>query len=74
MYNCTVMTRKVNEKLTEDIIKVLKNHPEGTYISEIARELNISKSIVAYVINTRLKNKIEDIKTVGSLFRLIKLK
>jgi DNA-binding Lrp family transcriptional regulator len=69
------MTRTANEELTRKIINSLEKHSEGTYISEIARELKLQKSTVAYVLNTRLKDKIKDIK-VGQmgLFRLIKLK
>jgi len=69
------MVRKPNKSLNEKIINALKNHPEGTYISEISRELKIPKSTVAYIINTRLKNEITDIKLgQKNLFRIIKLK
>lgn len=69
------MTRKENKELTQKIINSLKKHPEGTYISEIARELGLQKSTISYVINTRLKDKILEIK-IGQkgLFRIIKLK
>ena len=69
------MARKEDKELTEEIVKVLRKYPEGTYISEIAREVNKQKSTIAYVINTRLKDKIVEIK-VGQkgLFRLIRLK
>lgn len=69
------MVRKPNLLLTEKILSILKKHKEGTYISEIGRELNISKSTVSYVVNTRLKDRIITIK-IGQkgLFRLIKLK
>ena len=69
------MVRKQNKELTEKIIRTLKKHPEGTYVSEIAREIKIAKTTVSYVINTRLKDKIKDIK-IGPkrLFRIIKLK
>jgi DNA-binding NarL/FixJ family response regulator len=69
------MARTKNPELTEKIISVLKNHPEGTYVSEIARELKLSKSTVSYVINTRLKNKIKDVKVIkGGMFRLLRLR
>lgn len=69
------MVRKQDEKLVEDIKKVLKSHPEGTYISEIARELKKQKSTISYVINNRLKNEIIELKIgSGRLFRIIKLK
>ena len=69
------MARKENPELTQKILSVLKNHPEGTYVSEIARELNIQKSTVSYILNTRLNEKIIEIKSgPGKLFRIIKLK
>ncbi len=69
------MARKVNEELTEKIVECLKKHPEGTYISEIGRELNLAKSTVAYILQNRLQEKIKEIK-VGQkgLFKIIKLK
>lgn len=59
----------------ENIILTLKKYPEGTYVSEIARDLGLQKSTIAYVINTRLKDKVREIK-VGQkgLFKLIKLR
>ena len=69
------MTRTENRTLTEKIIKALEKHPEGTYISEIARENKLQKSTVSYIINSRLKDKIVNVKVgQGGLFRLIKLK
>jgi len=69
------MVRKQNKELTNKIVKNLRKHSEGTYISEIARELDLPKSTVSYIINTRLKEKIIDVKVGrGSLFRIIKLK
>lgn len=69
------MVRKRDELLTKKILDFLKKHPEGTYISEIARESGIAKSTVAYIINARLKDRIIEVK-VGQkgLFRLIRLK
>jgi len=69
------MARKADKGLDDKIINSLKRHPEGTYISEIARELELQKSTIAYVINTRLKNRIQDIKIgQNGLFKIIKLK
>lgn len=69
------MPRKPDDKLIEDIRKVLKSHPEGTYISEIARELKKQKSTVSYIINQKLKNEIVNVKIgPGGLFRIIKPK
>ena len=69
------MARKQDDKLIEDIKKVLKSHPEGSYVSEIARELKKQKSTISYVINKRLKHEIIDVKvSPGGLFRIIKLK
>lgn len=69
------MARKANKELENKIINSLRKHTEGTYVSEIARELKISKSSISYIINTRLKSKIQEIK-IGQkgLFRIIKLK
>lgn len=69
------MARKENKELTKKIIQTLRKHPEGTYISEIARELKKQKSTISYIINTRLKDKIKEIKAgPKGLFRIIKLK
>lgn len=69
------MARKADKELEDKIIGSMRKHPEGTYASEIARELKLQKSTVSYVINTRLKNKIIEIKIgQGRLFRIIKLK
>lgn len=69
------MARKPDKDLDDKIINSIKKHPEGTYVSEIARELKLQKSTISYVINTRMKNRIQVIK-VGEkgLFRIIKLK
>lgn len=69
------MVRKENKVLTEKIISCLKKHPEGTYVSEMGRELDLAKSTIAYILETRLKDKIIEVK-VGQkgLFRIIKLK
>ncbi len=69
------MSRKENHLLTEKIIKELKKHPEGTFVSEIARDLGLSKSTISYILNTRLKEKIHEVKaSKGRLFRVIRLK
>jgi len=69
------MARKKNLELEKNIINNLKKHSQGTYISEIARNLGLQKSTVSYIINTRIKDRVEDvIKGPKGLFKIIKLK
>lgn len=69
------MVRTTDRGKIKKIIDCLKNHPEGTYVSEIARETNLSKSTVSYLISKHLTKKIKEIKRgKGGLFKIIKLK
>ena len=72
MYN---MAKPVDETKIQRLINTIKKHPEGTYVSEIARETKLSKSTVSYLISKHLEDKIEEVK-VGKrgLFRIFKLK
>ena len=69
------MARTPDEAKVKSIIAVLKRHPEGTYVSQISRETKLAKTTVSYILNTRLKENVEDV-IVGpnGLFRIIKLK
>ncbi|MAG52541.1 MAG: hypothetical protein CMH62_01105 [Nanoarchaeota archaeon] len=69
------MVRKVDQTKINKILEALKKHPEGTYVSQISRETNLAKTTVSYLINTKLKDKIQEI-ILGEkgLFKILKLK
>ena len=69
------MVRPLDKDKIQKILNCLKNHPEGTYVSEIARKTKLSKSTVSFLVNTHLADKIEEV-IVGKkeLFKIIKLK
>lgn len=69
------MARTIDSGKIEKILRCLKNHPEGTYVSEISRETKLSKSTVSFLLNTHLKDKIEEVIVGrGGLFKIIHLK
>jgi len=57
----------------QKIVKSLKKHPEGTYLSEIAREAKLAKSTVNFLLAKHFSKKIEIVKR-GKKFKIIKLK
>ena len=61
------------EKLKK-IRDLLKKHPEGIWIREIAKKLNFDKSLVSRYINKYIKNEIIDVYKIKKPFRVIKLK
>ncbi len=69
------MVRVIDKSKIQTIINCLKKHPEGTYISEIARETKFAKSTVSYILNKYLIDEIDEIKSgKGGLFKIFKLK
>ncbi len=69
------MVRKVDGTKIQKILNNLKRHPEGTYVSEIAREIGLSKSTVSYMLAKHLSDKTEEIITgQKGLFKIFKLK
>lgn len=69
------MVRTTDSGKIEKILNCLKNHPQGTYVSEIARDTKLSKSTVSFLINTHLKDKTEKIIAgKKGLFKIIRLK
>jgi len=69
------MVRKIDENKIQTILNCLKNHPEGTYVSEISRETKLSKSTVSYLLAKHLFDKTIEIKSgKGGLFKIFKLK
>ncbi len=69
------MPRHVDKNKINKILTFLRKHPEGTYVSEIARKIKLPKSTVSFMLNTYLKDKIEEV-IVGrkGLFKIIRLK
>lgn len=69
------MSKPVDQNKIQKIVCYLKQHPKGTYISEIARGTKLPKSTVNYLLATQLKDKIEEI-IVGKkgLFKIIRMK
>ena len=64
--------RKIDKNKINKIINRLKKHPEGTYVSEIARESGLSKSTVSFILSNFLSEYIEVIKTgKKDLFKII---
>jgi len=69
------MTRKIDKNKIQKIISCLKNHPEGTYVSEISRESGLPKSTVSYLLTKHLSEKTSEIKVgKGGLFKIFILK
>ncbi|MEK6953014.1 MAG: helix-turn-helix domain-containing protein [Nanoarchaeota archaeon] len=69
------MVRKVDENKIKKIVDALKKHPRGTYVSQISRETKLAKTTVSYLLNTKLKDEIEEIVAgQGGLFKIVKLK
>jgi len=69
------MVRKVDESKIRTIISCMKRHPEGTYVSQIARETKLSKSTVSYLLAKHLTEQTEQVITgKGGLFKIFKLK
>lgn len=69
------MTRTLDKTKVKKIINSLKRHPQGTYLSQIARETGLSKSTVNYILTKHLSDKLDEIITGdGGLFKIIKLK
>ena len=57
----------------EKILKSLRKHPEGTYLSEIARETKLAKSTVSYLLTKHFSKKTVLVKK-SKAFKLFKLK
>lgn len=53
---------------------LLKKHPEGIWVREIAKKLSLDKSLVSRYINKYMKNEIRDVYKIKKPFRVIKLK
>jgi len=69
------MVRTTDSSKIDKVLVFLKKHPEGTYVSEIARETKLAKSTVSYILTKHLAKKIEEV-IVGKkeLFKIIRLK
>jgi len=67
--------RMVDKNKIKKIMGCLRKHPEGTYVSEIARETGLSKSTVSFILSRFISEHIEIVK-IGKkdLFKIIKLK
>jgi len=69
------MVRKVDEAKIQKILDNLKKHPEGTYVSEIARETGLPKSTVSYMLAKHLSDRTEEIISGRKgLFKIFKLR
>lgn len=67
--------RTIDKSKIKKIIDCLRKHPEGTYVSEIARESKLSKSTVSFILSRFLSEHIEVIKAgKKNLFKIIRLK
>ncbi len=68
------MVRKRDQNKLNEIIKVLKDYPNGIWIRELARKTNLDKSLVSRYVNLYLKNEVEDVFKTIKPIRIIKLK
>jgi uncharacterized membrane protein len=66
--------RKIDKNKIKKIINCLRKHPEGTYVSEIARESGLSKSTVSFILSRFISEYIEIVK-IGkkNLFKIIRV-
>ena len=69
------MVRKVDKEKLYKIKQSLRRHPMGTYGSQISRDTKLAKTTVSYLLNTKLKDEIEEIISgQKGLFKIVKLK
>lgn len=54
--------RPLDTKKIEKIIQTLRKHPEGAYISEIAREAGLPKSTVSFLLSKHMSKYIREVK------------
>ena len=47
--------KKPDENKIQTILNCIRRHPEGTYVSEIARETKLAKSTVSYLLAKHYK-------------------
>lgn len=67
--------RKPDHSKEDRILKSLRDHPEGAYVSEIARETGITKSTVSFLLSGRMKDKAVIAKEGKSgVFKIYKLR
>lgn len=67
--------RTPDEGKLEKIRKCMRSHPEGTYVSEIARETGLTKSTVSWLVSQRMKSEVQVVKLgKGGLFKIMRLK
>ena len=67
--------RAVDRGKIQRIMRCLRRHPEGTYVSEISRETGLAKSTVSYLLTHYLADSVKEVKTgMKGLFKIIKLK
>lgn len=69
------MPRKHDPEKTEKIRSVLKDHPQGLWVREIARKTELDKSTVSIYLSTHMKDEIDHAYSVaGGLIKIVKLK
>ena len=56
------------------IIEILRDHPNGIWVRELARKCNLDKSTVSLYLNTHLKEQIQDLTDHNLPVRMVKLK
>ncbi len=66
------MAKSHDQEKLEKIIAILKAHPEGLWIREIARKADLDKSLVSRYISEHLKDKVEF--PMSFPIKLVKLK
>lgn len=63
---------KPDEKKLEKIVQILKQHPDGLWVREIARQTDLDKSLVSRYLREHLKEEVE--YPITNPIKLVKLK
>lgn len=66
------MPKGPDQEKLERIIQILKEHPEGIWVREIARKADLDKTLVSRYLRDHLKDKVEIPLTLP--IKLVKLK
>lgn len=67
--------RTLSRDKVERILGSLKRHPEGTYVSEIARETGLTKSTVSFLVSRHMSDRVVVAKEgQGGIFKILKLR
>jgi DNA invertase Pin-like site-specific DNA recombinase len=63
-----------DKKKLDKIRKVLRDHPKGVWVREIARQTKLHSSTISFYFNKYMADEIVDIPTPYPRVRMVKLK